>query len=170
MRKLAGEGNDHIRGYVRNGGVYFGICAGAYYACRDIVFEHDVPALRIENGCGLNLAEGRAVGTLYKEYGLLPYALTSFSAKVVLIRFCGGETYPAIYHGGPYTICRNPKRPLYRNCLVGEKLFYRAFILKTEQRHWRAGCMIYAVTYGRRRKMRMIWRRVNRGAGNFLIP
>lgn len=102
MRKLAGEGNDRIRGYVRNGGVYFGICAGAYYACCDIVFEHDVPALRIKNGCGLNLAEGRAVGTLYKEYGLLPYALTSFSAKVVQIRFCGGETYPALYHGGPF--------------------------------------------------------------------
>lgn len=102
MRKLAGEGNKRIRNYVRNGGVYFGICAGAYYACRDIVFEHDVPALRIENGCGLNLAEGRAVGTLYKEYGLLPYALTSFSAKVVQIRFCGGETYPALYHGGPF--------------------------------------------------------------------
>ena len=102
MQKLAGEGNDRIRDYVRNGGVYFGICAGAYYACRDIIFEHDVPALRIENGCGLNLAEGRAVGTLYKEYGLLPYALTSFSAKVVQIRFCGGETYPALYHGGPF--------------------------------------------------------------------
>ncbi|MGN1080384.1 MAG: BPL-N domain-containing protein [Alphaproteobacteria bacterium] len=102
MRKLAGEGNKRIRNYVRNGGVYFGICAGAYYACRDIVFERDVPALRIENRSGLNLAEGRAVGTLYKEYGLLPYALTAFSAKVVRIRFQDGEIYPALYHGGPF--------------------------------------------------------------------
>lgn len=102
MQKLAGEGNRRIRGYVRNGGIYFGICAGAYYACRDIVFEEDIPELCIKNQTGLNLVEGRAVGTLYKEYNLLPYALTAFSAKVVQIRFQDGRTYPALYHGGPF--------------------------------------------------------------------
>ena len=56
----------------------------------------------MKNQTGLNLVERRAVGTLYKEYGLLPYALTSFSAKVVRIRFREGETYPALYHGGPF--------------------------------------------------------------------
>ena len=102
MQKLAGEGNERIRDYVRNGGVYFGICAGAYYACRDIVFEEDIPELCIKNQTGLNLVERRAVGTLYKEYNLSPYALTAFSAKIVQIRFQDGETYPALYHGGPF--------------------------------------------------------------------
>ncbi len=102
MQKLAGRGNESVRRYVSEGGVYFGICAGAYYACREILFEQDIPALCIESRCGLNLVEGQAKGTLYKEYGLLPYALTSFSAKVVSIRFKDGEVYPALYHGGPF--------------------------------------------------------------------
>lgn len=102
MQKLEGIGNDRIRAYVENGGIYFGICAGAYYACRDVVFEKDIPELCIENQCGLNLIEGRAVGTLYKELDLLPYSLTAFSVRVVHIRFNDGETYPALYHGGPW--------------------------------------------------------------------
>lgn len=102
MQKLSGVGNEKIRGYVKNGGIYFGICAGAYYACRKIAFEKDIPELCIENQCGLNLVEGTAVGTLYKEFDLLPYSLTAFSAKVVHIRFKDGETYPALYHGGPW--------------------------------------------------------------------
>ncbi|MBR1778227.1 MAG: beta-galactosidase trimerization domain-containing protein [Alphaproteobacteria bacterium] len=102
MQKLKGEGNDRIRAYVANGGTYFGICAGAYYACRNVVFEADIPELRIENQCGLNLAEGRAVGTLYKEFQLLPYSLTAFSARVVHVCFDDGEVYPTLYHGGPY--------------------------------------------------------------------
>lgn len=102
MQKLAGEGNDRIRAYVESGGTYFGICAGAYYACRDVVFEKDIPELRIENQCGLDLVGGRAVGTLYKELDLLPYSLTAFSAKIVHIRFGDGEVYPALYHGGPW--------------------------------------------------------------------
>lgn len=102
MEKLSGVGNDKIRAYVENGGMYFGICAGAYYACRDVVFEKDVPELCIENQCGLSLVEGRAVGTLYKELDLLPYSPTAFSAKVVHIRFEDGEVYPALYHGGPW--------------------------------------------------------------------
>lgn len=32
--KLNGQGNHLIRSYVASGGVYVGICAGAYYACR----------------------------------------------------------------------------------------------------------------------------------------
>ncbi|MDB5478129.1 MAG: putative Class glutamine amidotransferase-like [Alphaproteobacteria bacterium] len=32
--KLNGRGNELIRGYVAGGGLYIGMCAGAYYACR----------------------------------------------------------------------------------------------------------------------------------------
>ena len=101
MEKLAGEANERIRSYVDRGGVCFGICAGAYYACRRIVFEKDIEALHIESRCGLNLVEGEAIGTLYKEYGLLPYSLTAFSAKIVQIRFKDHQLYSALYHGGP---------------------------------------------------------------------
>lgn len=102
-QKLAGAGNAAIRGYVEQGGVYFGICAGAYYACREIVFEHDVPELCITGGRGIGLYDGRAVGTLRRELGLLPYAKTAFSAAAADIRRPGRtELYKIHYHGGPY--------------------------------------------------------------------
>ena len=102
MEKLAGTGNERIRDYVEKGGTYFGICAGAYYACREVVFEKDVPELCVEKQYGLNLVEGRAVGTLYKELNILPYSPMAFSAKVVHIRYEDGKVYPALYHGGPW--------------------------------------------------------------------
>lgn len=34
--KLNGQGNQNIRTYVESGGNYLGICAGAYYGCREI--------------------------------------------------------------------------------------------------------------------------------------
>lgn len=39
MKALQGEPNRRIRDYVRNGGRYFGVCAGAYYASASINFE-----------------------------------------------------------------------------------------------------------------------------------
>lgn len=38
-KRLNGLGNDLIRKYVENGGVYLGVCAGAYYAAKKIVFS-----------------------------------------------------------------------------------------------------------------------------------
>lgn len=102
-QKLGGAGNAAIRKYVAGGGVYFGICAGAYYACREIIFERDVPELCIIDNCGLNLYDGRAVGTLRRELGILPYAKTAFSAAAVNIRRTdNGRIYKIHYHGGPY--------------------------------------------------------------------
>lgn len=102
-QKLGAGGNAAIRKYVENGGVYFGICAGAYYACREIIFERDVPELCIIDNCGLDLYDGRAVGTLRREFGLLPYAKTAFSAAAVdLRRPKETEAFKIHYHGGPY--------------------------------------------------------------------
>ena len=39
QEKLKGTGNDKIKSFVKNGGIYLGICAGAYYACNDIEFD-----------------------------------------------------------------------------------------------------------------------------------
>lgn len=101
-QKLKEYGNDKIADYVKNGGIYFGICAGAYYACDKIKFETDVPELRLER-TGMNLIKAAAVGTLYKELQIAPYSHDSSSAAVVNIR-CeeDGEVCAAYYHGGPY--------------------------------------------------------------------
>ena len=39
IEKLKVQGNQKIIEYVRNGGVYFGICAGAYYASRKVFLK-----------------------------------------------------------------------------------------------------------------------------------
>ena len=43
LRKLRGTGNANIRAAVEAGMRYFGICAGAYYACASIEFEPGTP-------------------------------------------------------------------------------------------------------------------------------
>lgn len=101
-RKLEVQGNEKIREYVKNGGIYYGICAGAYYACRRTIFEKDIPELRIISECGLNLVEGQAIGTLYKELNILPYAKNAASSAVVNLRWNDDEKYVSHYHGGPY--------------------------------------------------------------------
>lgn len=102
-RKLAVLGNDKIREYVKNGGMYYGICAGAYYACTQNVFEKDIPELSIVSACGLDLVEGRAVGTLYKELGIRPYAKNAASSAAVDVIWQKDEARHTVhYHGGPY--------------------------------------------------------------------
>jgi glutamine amidotransferase-like uncharacterized protein len=64
--KLNGKGNDAIRSYVEQGGTYFGICAGAYYACSRIEWAEDDT---INSICGereLNFFKGTARGPLYQ--------------------------------------------------------------------------------------------------------
>ena len=41
---LKNEANDKIRQYVKQGGNYLGLCAGAYYASREIEFEKTISA------------------------------------------------------------------------------------------------------------------------------
>lgn len=108
-KKLAVLGNEQIKKYVENGGFYFGVCAGAYYACSRVEFEADVPELSIEQTEGLlGLIEADAVGTLYKEFGLSPYSLNASSAKVVGLRWLEDNSVDySLYHGGPYFCGKN---------------------------------------------------------------
>ncbi len=107
-RKLEVLGNEKIREYVAGGGIYYGICAGAYYACRQTIFEADIPELKIISQCGLNLVEGKAIGTLYKELGIRPYAKNAESSAAVELEWNDGCIYTAHYHGGPYFEADSP--------------------------------------------------------------
>lgn len=103
IEKLKVQGNQKIRKYVENGGVYFGICAGAYYASRKVFFETDVKELSIIQECGLNLIDADAIGTLYKELHISPYTRDFNSMAPVKVRWKEDkERYIASYHGGPY--------------------------------------------------------------------
>ncbi len=82
-KHLNGEGNRIIREFVRNGGMYVGICAGSYYGCANIEFDKGLSS----EVCGsreLAFFAGREVGPL-----LAPYEVSCNSgaraAKVSLI-------------------------------------------------------------------------------------
>ena len=101
--KLRTLGDNKIKEYIRRGGTYLGICAGAYYACDFIEFEKDVPELRICTDESLKIINADAVGTLHKELGILPYSRTANSAAVVRLKSVkNNDEYISYYHGGPY--------------------------------------------------------------------
>ncbi len=102
-KKLFGEGNKIIQDYVNLGGTYFGICAGAYYACKNVEFETEIPESRLSMNYGLDLVNGVARGTMYKEFDILPFSKRPESVAVVKLK--GKKlmsNYAAIYHGGPF--------------------------------------------------------------------
>lgn len=100
--KLGCQGNEKIRSYVENGGIYFGLCAGAYYASRRCRFEEDVPELAIVDDYGLDLVDADAVGTLKKDFKINHYSLNPSSSTVTeVVWHADGEKHSVFYHGGP---------------------------------------------------------------------
>ncbi len=96
-KKLNGQGNENIRNFVETGGTYLGVCAGAYYACREIAFHKGRP----DEICGpreLTFVDALAVGSLPD---LAPYYdLTLHSASIANIVLNDQTTRQVFYHGG----------------------------------------------------------------------
>ncbi|MFM0176237.1 BPL-N domain-containing protein [Paraburkholderia sediminicola] len=101
---LNGAPNQRIRRFVHEGGVYLGICAGAYYACRGLAFH----AGNADAICGpreLGFVDALAVGSLPQLTGGIAYDATPRSAAAAEIRTTEHlSTTPvslfAHYHGG----------------------------------------------------------------------
>lgn len=94
--KLKGQGNEEIRLYVEQGGRFLGVCAGAYFASREVVFEkgkkNEVHANR-----ELAFFPGTTWGTLYEDK---PFSyLGHESAHAALINF-KNEPLHVYYNGG----------------------------------------------------------------------
>jgi glutamine amidotransferase-like uncharacterized protein len=93
--KLNGAGNRAIRNFVENGGSYFGICAGAYYACDSIEWakgsEHQITGAR-----ELKFYSGMAAGPV-KEF---VSNLEKPSIRAVSVAGDAG-TATVCYEGGP---------------------------------------------------------------------
>jgi biotin--protein ligase len=68
---LKGAPNQRIRSFVENGGVYIGICAGAYYGCSSLEFDVDHP-LEVIGKRELEFFSGVARGPAY-GYGTFCY-------------------------------------------------------------------------------------------------
>ncbi len=102
--RLNGEGNEKIRRFVQRGGIYIGICAGAYYACRRINFKGKDYSVTGDRELGF--FEGTAEGSLPFLTGGNYYRDNGTDSKaMVMLKFkdkISGEYF--YYHGGPVFI------------------------------------------------------------------
>src|SRR5438094_2546537 len=103
-KALNGAPNKRIRRFVEEGGVYLGICAGAYYACRELAFHAGTDGAI----CGtreLSFVDAVAVGSLPQLTDGVAYDATPRSAAASEIRTTDRLTPTAVtfwahYHGG----------------------------------------------------------------------
>ncbi|GAA5928180.1 biotin--[acetyl-CoA-carboxylase] ligase BPL1 [Sporobolomyces koalae] len=78
---LSGKPNRRIREYVAAGGKYLGICAGAYYACREIEFEKGTP-LEVVGERELAFFPGLCRGTTFPGF---EYATEAGARQATLV-------------------------------------------------------------------------------------
>lgn len=91
--KLNGRGNDIIRDFVKDGGSYFGICAGAYYACTALNWnDGDIDGKR-ELGFVDAIATGPVIEWIEDD------DINKSWYKDAKITF-NEETFPVLYNGG----------------------------------------------------------------------
>lgn len=98
-KKLKGAGNAQIKHYVKNGGAYLGLCAGAYYASSEIEFDQHGP-LEVLGTRELGFFEGKAIGPALADYDYQ----TESSARAAKINLHLDHLKEAIvyYNGGGY--------------------------------------------------------------------
>lgn len=92
---LKGSANERIKDYVQSGGKYFGICAGAYYACAKILFEKDSP-LEISADRELAFYPGCAIGPAYGN----GYYYHDERAACIAHLTCNTTATASYYNGG----------------------------------------------------------------------
>lgn len=97
--KLGSFGNAILRSYVKEGGAYLGICAGAYYGCAGVEFDKGGPQEVITNR-DLALFKGRALGPVIAPYE--PSSQETCQAVRVQTFFEGEDPlcFEAFYNGG----------------------------------------------------------------------
>jgi len=97
LEKLGDEGAEQIMNFIRMGGTYVGLCAGAYFGASNVVFEPNTP-LEVIGERPLKLINGVAYGTLYPEkqfvYG------SEAGALVSKVKTADGSSINVYYNGG----------------------------------------------------------------------
>lgn len=96
--KLRGAGNRIIRNYVEAGGLYYGFCGGAYYACRTVDFTG--AHFKIRKTHELDFFTGQAIGALPDMIGGREYDGTVNGAGVVPLSY-ESKQVDCYYNGGP---------------------------------------------------------------------
>ncbi|KAE9534145.1 biotin--protein ligase [Ursidibacter arcticus] len=96
--KLNGAGNQLIRAFIENGGLYIGICAGAYYACKQLAFTGR--DYKVFGERELALFDGVAIGSLPDLTQQHYYDESVTSKAIVEITLADQQRKPFYYHGG----------------------------------------------------------------------
>ena len=109
---LNGQGNTEIKEYVRSGGSYLGICAGAYYGCEYVEFEKTDPILSVCGPRELGFFKGTGRGSYYPGFNyqnrsgtrpapivLEPAAQSHLGAQCVHEDLIGSRIY-SYFNGG----------------------------------------------------------------------
>ena len=95
-RALKGVGTAKIRKFVKMGGHFLGICAGAYFASASVIFEVGTP-LEVQEKRDLKFFPGLAVGALYPE---TPFCYQSEQgAHPAFVSFLDSQLH-VYYNGG----------------------------------------------------------------------
>ncbi|MGB1361036.1 MAG: BPL-N domain-containing protein, partial [Alphaproteobacteria bacterium] len=97
---LNGKGNREIKQFVENGGIYIGVCAGAYYAHKGIDWQNTTET--ITGGRELSFFDGIATGPLVKPYN--PDTTDGLTYIPVFFNDKKGMCY---YKGGPIMVADN---------------------------------------------------------------
>lgn len=95
-RSLSFTGLQNIRNFISGGGVYVGICAGAYFAADSIVWNgrvYDYP---------LDIFQGYAIGAIDSIASWPGYAMTHITLKDSWRDPSADSTQYVLYYGGPY--------------------------------------------------------------------
>ena len=109
QRKLSGKGNRKIISFVRGGGKFLGICAGAYYACGKILFAQGTPLQVIEER-ELGFFPGQAVGPLGDPHRFSYIDLHGIQAVPLSCRPPFSSLYiPHLYYHGGCTFLSEKK-------------------------------------------------------------
>ena len=95
-RKLKGKGTAKIRTFVEEGGSFLGICAGAYFASAEVIFEKGT-SLEVHEKRELSFFPGAAVGTLYPHSPFVYESEKGSHPSSVIFK---GETLNLYYNGG----------------------------------------------------------------------
>lgn len=104
-RDLNGAGTAHLRDYVESGGTYLGICAGAYFGCRDIAY-HAGRADEISGPRELALIDATAHGSLPALAGY--YDATLNTATWAQLITHDNQSVCSFYNGGCAFDVRDP--------------------------------------------------------------
>lgn len=103
-KQLNGKGNDRIKKYVRQGGNFWGLCAGAYYGSAFCEFGKGTP-LEVSGPRELAFYSGIARGPVYNgfEYG------TNKGTRAASVITPDGEKFKSFFNGGCAFIGKDPK-------------------------------------------------------------